>query len=214
VDLSEMRRILPRWSRGRRKSWESDFTVIVPAELPEWISTLRFEVKQVDRPPYYPFRLDPAKQRSMLMRMFDVGRWRAVERMLPIHRYGRLQQVRDGRILAAFSLWEEETFIGRDYLKCTVVVPQQYTKVSRIHAVIRREAEGIVLEDLDSHNGTFLEGRPVDGKTLLKEGAVISLGGRGASEKEATFHFHAIEDSHEDAETTEDGTHPQTPLIR
>jgi pSer/pThr/pTyr-binding forkhead associated (FHA) protein len=140
-----------------------------------------------------------------------VDRWRAVERMLPIHRFGRLQQMRDTRTVAAFSLWEEETFLGRDHLKCTIVVPQEFTKVSRVHAVIRREAGGIVLEDLHSHNGTFLDGRRVDGKAVLKEGAVIALGGAGHSEKETRYVFHRIETAQDDLDTTEDGTKPQTP---
>ncbi len=210
VDISGMRKTVPEWSRGRLKSWESDFSVIVPAEVPEWISSLRFEVKQQDIPPYYPFRLDPAKQRPLLTQLFEVDRWRAVERMLPIHRFGRLQQMRDARTVAAFSLWEEETFLGRDHLKCTIVVPQAYTKVSRVHAVIRREAGGIVLEDLHSHNGTFLDGRRIEGKFVLREGAVIALGGAGNSEKETRYIFHRIDNSQEDLDTTEDGTKPQT----
>jgi len=31
VDISGMRKTVPEWSRGRLKSWESDFSVIVPA---------------------------------------------------------------------------------------------------------------------------------------------------------------------------------------
>jgi hypothetical protein len=212
VDLSAMRDAVPEWSRGRLKPWESDFSVIVPAEVPEWISGLRFEVKQQDLPPYYPFRLDPAKQRTLLAELFEVDRWKAVERMLPIHRFGRLQQIRDARTVAAFSLWEEETFLGRDHLKCTIVVPQEYTKVSRMHAVIRREADGIVLEDLRSHNGTFLDGRRIDGKAVLQEGAVIALGGAGNSKKETRYVYHRIENPKEDCDTTEDGTQPQVPL--
>ncbi len=212
VDLSGMRKAVPEWSRGRRKPWESDFSVIAPAEVPEWISSLRFEVKQQDLPPYYPFRLDPAKVRPLLEQLFAVDRWKAVERMLPINRYGRLQQVSEDRIVAAFSLWEEETFLGRDHLKCTIVVPQEYTKVSRMHAVIRREAAGIVLEDLRSHNGTFMNGRRIDGKAILQEGAVIALGGTGNSEKETRYVYHRIENPQEDIDTTEDGTRPKIPL--
>ncbi len=212
VDLSGMRETVPEWSRGRLKSWESDFSVIAPAEVPEWISSLRFEVKQQDLPPYYPFRLDPAKMRPLLAQLFEVERWKAVERMLPIHRYGRLQQIRDGRTVAAFSLWEEETFLGRDHLKCTIVIPQECAKVSRMHAVIRREAAGIVLEDLRSHNGTYLDGRRIDEKAILQEGAVIALGGAGNSEKETRYVFHLIENSQEDLDTTEDSTRPQASL--
>jgi hypothetical protein len=212
ASLSEMQKAIPEWSRGRLKSWESDFSVIAPMEVPEWISTLRFEVKQVDHPPYYPFRLEAEKLRPLLTQLFDVDRWKAMERMLPVNRYGRLQQMREDKTVADFSLWEEETFLGRDHLKCTIVVPQQYTKVSRIHAVIRREAEGIVLEDLNSHNGTFLDGRRILGKAILNEGAAVSLGGSGKSEKESRYIFHGIDTSQEDVDSTEDGTKPQLSL--
>jgi hypothetical protein len=212
ADLCEMRKTVPEWSRKRLRYWESDFSVISADEVPEWISTLRFEVKQVDSPPYYPFRLDPAKERPLLMQLFPVDRWKTVERILPVNRYGRLQLVRDGRIVAAYSLWEEETFLGRDHLKCTIVVPEHYTKVSRVHAVIRRELEGIVLEDLNSHNGTYLNGQRISGKTILDDGAAISLGGSGNSEKESRYVFHMIQGTQEDTDTTEDGTHPHLPL--
>ena len=211
ADLTELRTALPVWTNGRLKSWESDFSIATPEEIPEWISALRFEVKQVDTPPYYPFRLDPSKERPLLTRMFEVERWKAVERMLPVSRYGRLHQGRGERTVATFSLWEEETFLGRDHLKCTIVVPQENTKVSRMHAVIRRELEGIVLEDLNSHNGTFLDGRRICGKALLRDGAVLSLGGDGNSEKESRYVFQKVENPQEDLDTTEDGTKPKTP---
>jgi hypothetical protein len=209
-DITELRGGLAGWNRGRLRPWESDFTVATPDEIPGWISALRFEVKQSDTPPYYPFRLDPARQRPLLARLFEVERWTAVERILPVTRYGRLHQMRGDRTVAAFSLWEEETYIGRDHLKCTIVVPNQCTKVSRRHAVIRREVDGIVLEDLKSHNGTFLDGRRITGKTLLADSAVISLGGGGESEKETRYVYSRIDPGLEDADTTEDGSGPNS----
>jgi hypothetical protein len=210
-DLAELRGGLSAWTRGRLKSWESDFSVATPEEIPEWISALRFEIKQADTPPYYPFRLEPARQRLLLARLFDVERWTAVERILPVTRYARLHQMRGDRNVAAFSLWEEETFLGRDHLKCTIVVPLQCTKVSRIHAVIRREVAGIVLEDLNSHNGTYLDGRRIAGKALLDNGAVLSLGGDGESEKESRYIYRTIDPAQELLDTTEDGTRPGPP---
>jgi hypothetical protein len=211
ANLDAIRAAIPEWSRGRLKSWESDFSVIPPAEVPEWISTLRFEVKQLDHPPYYPFRLEATQERPLLERLFEVERWTAMERMLPVHRYGRLQQIRDDRTIATYSLWEEETLLGRDPLRCTIVVPKEYSKVSRLHAVIRREPEGVVLEDMDSHNGTYLGGRRIERKAELHDGGIITLGGTGNSEKEPRYIFKRIEKSEEDVDTTEDGTRPQMP---
>ncbi|MBN1439220.1 MAG: FHA domain-containing protein [Anaerolineales bacterium] len=213
ADLAEIRKVAPEWSRGRLRSWESDFSVISADEVPEWISTLRFEVKQVDSPPYYPFRLTPAKMRPLLLALFSVERWKSVERILPVHRYGQLRQISEGRTAATYSLWEEETFLGRDPLKCTIVVPQHYTRVSRVHAVIRREADEIILEDLDSHNGTYLDGRRITGKAVLREGMAVSLGGRGQSQKECRYEFHRTGDAQEEMDTTEDGTRPHMFLL-
>jgi hypothetical protein len=209
ADISEIRRILPEWNRGKLRPWESDFSVLTPEEIPEWISALRFEVKTSDSPPYFPFRLDPARERPLLLRLFDVERWKSVECMLPVNRFGRLQQIRGGRTEASFSLWEEETILGRDPLKCTIVVPEQCTKVSRIHAVIRRELEGIVLEDLNSHNGTFHNGNRISAKVVLVDQDSFKLGGGGDSEKECRYTFQEIGAGQEDVDTTEDGSRPK-----
>jgi hypothetical protein len=209
ADLSEIRKILPEWNRGRLRPWESDFSVITTEEIPEWISALRFEIKTIDAPPYFPFRLEMARERPLLQRLFEVERWKNLERILPVNRFGMLQQMRDDRTLASFSLWEEETFLGRDPLKCTIVAPEQCTKVSRVHAVIRRELEGTVLEDLNSHNGTYLDGTQIFGKVRLLDKAAFSLGGIGRSEKECTYTFQELGKGPEDVDTTEDGTRPQ-----
>jgi DNA-binding winged helix-turn-helix (wHTH) protein len=48
--------------------------------------------------------------------------------------------------------------------------------VSRHHARITVGDEGAVLEDLGSKNGTMLNGRAIEGPTLLADGAAIVLG--------------------------------------
>ena len=48
--------------------------------------------------------------------------------------------------------------------------------VSSNHARILRSAEGFVLEDLQSRNGTFVNGEKVEGKRLLADGDLIRLG--------------------------------------
>jgi GNAT superfamily N-acetyltransferase len=206
ADLTEMRPGLAGWNDGKLKHWESDFTLTTPDDIPEWISTLRFEVKVVDTPPYNPFRLEPARMRPMLHALFPVERWTGVENTLPVTRYGRLDRIGPGGPVASFSLWEEETFIGRDHLRCTIVVPQTCSRVSRVHAVLRRGPEGAVLEDLDSNNGTFLDGVRLTGKTRLVDGAVVSLGGSGKSGKECVFLYRPVKSHGEEFDTTEDGS--------
>ena len=49
-------------------------------------------------------------------------------------------------------------------------------KISRCHASVIREGDGYVLVDLDSTNGTLLNGQPVTGRLPLKEGDRIGIG--------------------------------------
>jgi len=48
-------------------------------------------------------------------------------------------------------------------------------KASRFHGVIEQTPEGLLLRDLDSSNGTFLNKKPVK-RSLLKSGDVIVIG--------------------------------------
>ncbi len=48
--------------------------------------------------------------------------------------------------------------------------------VSRRHAELERTAEGVVLRDLGSANGTTVNGEPVEGDVLLKSGDVVQFG--------------------------------------
>jgi S1-C subfamily serine protease len=51
--------------------------------------------------------------------------------------------------------------------------------VSSRHAAIVRKPEGFVLQDLGSRNGTFVNGKPITGDTLLANGDVIGFGANG-----------------------------------
>jgi len=56
---------------------------------------------------------------------------------------------------------------------CDLVVDE--STVSKHHARIRCDA-GPSIEDLDSTNGTYVNGRPADGPTALRRGDRIALG--------------------------------------
>ncbi len=51
--------------------------------------------------------------------------------------------------------------------------------VSRYHAELSKAGEGIVLEDLGSTNGTFVNGKKISGKTAVKTSDRILLGANG-----------------------------------
>jgi FOG: FHA domain len=51
-----------------------------------------------------------------------------------------------------------------------------HSSVSRQHARIVVHTDGVTLEDLDSRNGTFLNGRRVSEPEAIQDGALIGLG--------------------------------------
>lgn len=63
--------------------------------------------------------------------------------------------------------------IGRD-LKCQIHLAGD-TQVSRVHAEIRREPAGYIIYDLQSRNGTFVNGKRIT-RHLLKHGDQITVG--------------------------------------
>jgi DNA-binding winged helix-turn-helix (wHTH) protein len=71
------------------------------------------------------------------------------------------------------SLRPGENVLGRDP---DVVAWMDSPTVSRRHAHILVSAEGAVLEDLGSHNGTFVRGQRVTSPVALRDGDEIRLG--------------------------------------
>ncbi|MEP6801855.1 MAG: FHA domain-containing protein [Acidobacteriota bacterium] len=70
-------------------------------------------------------------------------------------------------------LFKGENIVGRDP---DVNIHVDHASVSRRHARISIREGGVVLEDLASRNGTFLDGRRIDSPTKLNDGEVIGLG--------------------------------------
>jgi sigma-B regulation protein RsbU (phosphoserine phosphatase) len=66
-----------------------------------------------------------------------------------------------------------ECLIGRR-LDCHICVPDQ--RISRRHARIRRESDGYALEDLGSCNGSFVNGRRIQGSARLRHGDEVEIG--------------------------------------
>jgi len=72
-----------------------------------------------------------------------------------------------------FPLEREEIFLGRDQVNdITISDPE----VSRRHARFIMQDENILVEDLGSTNGTFLNGERISTLQQLRPGDVISLG--------------------------------------
>ncbi len=69
-------------------------------------------------------------------------------------------------------LIKETITLGRDP-ECDVVIPDR--QVSRFHARMIVEKGGVILEDLDSKNGTFINGKLIDQPTSLQDGDIIAI---------------------------------------
>jgi ABC-type multidrug transport system ATPase subunit/pSer/pThr/pTyr-binding forkhead associated (FHA) protein len=63
--------------------------------------------------------------------------------------------------------------IGRDP-ECSY--PLAYPMISWHHAKLEKTPRGIEIEDLDSRNGTFVDGERISGRVMLKPGSEIGLG--------------------------------------
>jgi pSer/pThr/pTyr-binding forkhead associated (FHA) protein len=59
-----------------------------------------------------------------------------------------------------YQIDEDEVFIGRDAKKCQIVLNDP--EVSSVHAVVRKTNTEVILEDLNSSNGTILNGERIN----------------------------------------------------
>ena len=73
---------------------------------------------------------------------------------------------------ARWHLDQEEVIIGRGP-ECDIIIDDR--QVSRRHARIRREFEGFTIEDLESKNGTYLNGVSIRDAVVLQDGDVIQI---------------------------------------
>lgn len=72
-----------------------------------------------------------------------------------------------------FALATGDNLLGRDPTSRVYV---DHASVSRRHARISIGPDQAILEDLNSRNGTFLDGRRIETPTKLRSGAIIGLG--------------------------------------
>lgn len=94
--------------------------------------------------------------------------------------------IAEERLLERLQLDTKETVLGRDSKNKVVIDSKLYGMVSRRHAAIRREtgttnskSASWVIGDLNSANGTYLNGQKLQGWERLKEGDRIALGQNG-----------------------------------
>ncbi|GEM_PF-2832614 len=93
-------------------------------------------------------------------------------------------------------IFRYETSIGRDKKNDIVVLEPT---VSRQHALIRRQGKDVVIIDLDSTNGTFVNKEKINSPRILKPGDTIHLGEKvvlqfnyAVDDPQATLHKVAV----------------------
>jgi pSer/pThr/pTyr-binding forkhead associated (FHA) protein len=62
--------------------------------------------------------------------------------------------------------------IGRD-ISCDIVIPDR--QISRFHANLMPAANGTILEDLGSKNGTYCNGQKVETSVMLQDGDLVQM---------------------------------------
>jgi len=62
--------------------------------------------------------------------------------------------------------------VGRDSI-CDIIIPSR--QVSRQHAQFTISPRGVILEDMQSKNGTHLNGKMIEDQTLLQDGDVVQI---------------------------------------
>ena len=98
------------------------------------------------------------------------------------------------KFLSGSRAGQVETFqkaylgLGRHPLSDVRFDTERDLDVSSRHAAIMRKAEGFVLQDLGSKNGTYVNGERLDGDRLLADGDVIGFGAKGPA---LEFHVQA-----------------------
>lgn len=79
-----------------------------------------------------------------------------------------------GYVLNDYLKKKSRIIIGRSADKADITLPNR--QVSRAHAEISKEGDSYFVKDLGSANGTFLNGRPIHGKTKFTANDSIGIG--------------------------------------
>ena len=86
----------------------------------------------------------------------------------------------------AIPLYDRETSLGRNK-KCDVVL--SFDTISRLHAVIAYRSKGFVIFDTFSKSGVAVNNQKIEGKSHLKNGDVINVGGLEFTLEESKYKY-------------------------
>jgi pSer/pThr/pTyr-binding forkhead associated (FHA) protein len=71
------------------------------------------------------------------------------------------------------KLTDKEMIVGRDE---NARIRISSAEVSREHCILMPTDSGVLVRDLDSRNGTFVDGRPITGEKILYPGGTLTVG--------------------------------------
>ncbi len=183
------------------KEWEL-FTLLKPADIPGWVSALRFGVNKDRKNKFEAFQLTSKQILRIVKDLFNATEWTEIKNLMPTGKpYAYLLLKQEDEEIIPFGLDHEKLTIGRK-AACDITIPEPFERVSRLHAKITRTVTGVLLEDCSS-NGTFVDGERITKKTYLEEGQQISLGGTADKEHVCVleFTYHSPEISETEAGT-------------
>lgn len=186
---SEVKATLEREARQQGRRW-STFQVLTPADCAAWVSALRFGVEKDRSANFAPQRLSAKQIGGFAELLFQCSEWTEITHLMPSGRpFAYLTLRQPGQEPQLFPLRSTETIAGRDGALCQILIPEAYQRTSRAHARFTRVAHTVMVTDLGSSHGTFVNGARVRKTTGLRPGACITLGGSAGSERVCALHF-------------------------
>jgi len=174
------------------EDWEH-FDILTLDEMPVWVDALRFEesvkVSTTYGNRYDSYKLTPQQLLDLADTILNAVEYPQAYELMPTGKpYAYLLLKQDDEIIHSFCLIADEVTIGRD-ADCGVSIPEQFRNVSTTHAKIKRGVDGVFIEDLDSRNGTYIDGQQIQRASMMKFGQQITLGGKRAKKKVCLLEF-------------------------
>jgi hypothetical protein len=165
--------------------WESAFSIIGPDEFTSWIRELRFQVNEGYAKKFQPVRLSPFMMLQTVQRFFSAVEWREMLAAMPEGDAYAYLILDDEQGRQVFNLHKDQNVIGRNP-DCDIVIPERYSKVSKQHCKINRNINQIFISDMDSTNGTYINGKFLSANEqnyVITHETDLTLGGPVATEK-------------------------------
>jgi pSer/pThr/pTyr-binding forkhead associated (FHA) protein len=183
ADFSELTRIY----KPTLEPWEN-FKILGTEEIVQWAFALNFAVDIRQKGSPEPFTLSPEDVSYLAGQAIRGKEWRDIYYMMPPDEpYGYLI-VAESAERYIVPIREDQIWVGRDMDGCKVIVPARCEKVSRRHAMIEWQPEGVFLED-QSKNGSFINGIRLDRPVRLTDHMCVTLGGPDANDKTCQIRF-------------------------